>query len=110
MKKAGLSYAELDGIGIGLSGVLDRNNGVTLFSPKLPLWVNVPVKKYLADRYKTTVELDDTSRTRAYAEYRLGDAAWANPFHLYCGRSRSRCSPLFPEDRQTLHRSGWIRW
>jgi len=41
-----------------------------IFWPKLPLWTNVPVKKMLEDRYKTLVQLEDTSRTRAFAEYR----------------------------------------
>ncbi len=72
LKKAGISYAELNGIGIGISGVLDRGTGAVLFWPKLPLWANVPVKKILEDRFKTPVELDDTSRTQAYAEFKLG--------------------------------------
>ena len=80
LEKAGLSYSKLDGIGIGLSGVLDRRNGVMLFWPKMPLWVDVPIKKLLEDRFKTLVELDDTSRTQAIAEYRLGSAGWANHF------------------------------
>lgn len=80
LEKAGITYSKLDGIGIGVSGVVDRRNGVTLFWPKLPLWVNVPVKKLIEDRFKTLVELEDTSRTRAVAEYRLGSASRANHF------------------------------
>jgi predicted NBD/HSP70 family sugar kinase len=80
LEKAGIGYSELDGIGIGVSGVLDRSTGQILFWPKLPLWVNVPIKHMLEERYKTLVELDDTSRTRAYAESRLGGAGWANHF------------------------------
>jgi glucokinase len=80
LQKSGVSYSELSGIGIGVSGVLERSTGVTLFWPKLPLWVNVPVKKMLEDRYKTLVELEDTSRTQAFAEYRLGGADSAKHF------------------------------
>jgi len=72
LKKAGVSYSELSGIGIGISGVLERSTGVVLFWPKLPMWINVSVRKILEDRYKTIVELDDTSRTQAFAEYKLG--------------------------------------
>lgn len=72
LQKTGVSPSELNGIGIGLSGVLQRKTGVTLFWPKLPLWINVPVKKILEDRYSTLVEIDDTSRTQAFAEYKLG--------------------------------------
>jgi predicted NBD/HSP70 family sugar kinase len=80
LEKSGLSYSSLDAIGIGVSGVIERNTGVTLFWPKLPLWVNVPVKKMLEDRYKTLVKLEDASRTQAFAEYRLGGANSAEHF------------------------------
>lgn len=80
LKKTGLSYADIDGIGIGVSGVVERRTGTTLFWPKLPLWINVPVRKILEDRFKTVVELEDTSRTQAFAEYRLGGVASARHF------------------------------
>lgn len=80
LEKAGMHSSELDGIGIGISGVLDRRKGQVLFWPKLPLWVNVPIRQMFEERYKTLVEMDDTSRTRAYAESRLGGAGWANHF------------------------------
>ncbi|MGB8479565.1 MAG: ROK family transcriptional regulator [Acidobacteriaceae bacterium] len=80
LKKSGVSYAELNGIGIGVSGVLDRNTGITLFWPKLPQWVNVPVRKILEEQYRTLVELEDTSRTQAFAEYRLGGVDSAKCF------------------------------
>lgn len=71
-QKTGTPYSALNGIGIGISGVLERSTGNILFWPKLPLWINVPVKNILEERYKTLVELDDTSRTQAFAEYQLG--------------------------------------
>ena len=80
LKKNDVSYAQLNGIGVGVSGVVERSTGMTLFWPKLPLWVNVPVKKILEDRYKTIVELEDTSRTQAFAEYRLGGVDSAKHF------------------------------
>ena len=80
LQKAGLRYSDLSGLGIGISGMVERSTGVMLFWPKLPLWVNVPVRKMLEDRYKNLVELEDTSRTRAFAEYRLGGADSAKDF------------------------------
>lgn len=38
------------------------------------------MKKILEDRYKTIVELEDTSRTQAFAEYRLGGVDSAKHF------------------------------
>lgn len=80
LKKNQVSYSELDGIGIGVSGVVERTTGTVLFWPKLPLWTNVPVRQILEDRYKSVVELEDTSRTQAFAEYRLGGVDSAKHF------------------------------
>jgi predicted NBD/HSP70 family sugar kinase len=80
LKKAGVSYSELNGIGIGVSGVVERSTGTILFWPKLPLWINVPVRKMFEERYKTVFDLEDTSRTQAFAEYRLGGINSARHF------------------------------
>ncbi|MGZ5529869.1 MAG: ROK family protein, partial [Limisphaerales bacterium] len=80
LKKAGVSYPELDGVGIGVSGVVERSTGTILFWPKLPLWMNVPLRKMFEDRYKTVVDLEDTSRTQAFAEHRLGGVNSAKHF------------------------------
>jgi predicted NBD/HSP70 family sugar kinase len=73
LKRNAVSLSELDGIGIGVSGVAESSTGTVLYWPKLPLWVEVPVKSIFENRFKTVVELQDTSRTRAFAEYRLGN-------------------------------------
>jgi glucokinase len=42
---AGLSQADIGGVGIGVPGVLDLERGLTLFLPNLPgTWPNVPLK------------------------------------------------------------------
>ncbi|MDE1175583.1 MAG: ROK family protein [Edaphobacter sp.] len=76
----GLIPSDINGIGIGISGVLDRSIGTTLYWPKLPRWVNVPVKKILEERYQTLVVLEDTSRTSALAEVWFGGAHAAKHF------------------------------
>lgn len=78
--KAGVESSAINGIGIGVSGVLERTEGVALFWPKLPLWNNVPIRRMLQERYHTLVELEDTSRTQALAEHRLGGANSAQHF------------------------------
>lgn len=80
LQKTGLHHSDINGIGIGVSGVLERATGVALYWPKLPLWVNVPVRPLLEARYKTLVEMEDTSRTQALAEYRLGGASSSQHF------------------------------
>lgn len=80
LKKTGVSYSELNGIGIGVSGVVERSTGKVLFWPKLPLWMDVPVRQMFEERYKTVVDLEDTSRTQAFGEYRLGGVNSAKHF------------------------------
>ncbi len=79
LEKHGLSYSDLNGIGIGISGVLDPS-GIVLYWPKLSRWVNVPVKKIIEERYQTLVVLEDTPRTGALAEYHLGGANGSTSF------------------------------
>ncbi len=62
------------GIGLALSGVIDREQGAVLFWPKVPGWSGVPVKKILQDKYSLPVVVEDTVRTMALAEQRFGVA------------------------------------
>jgi glucokinase len=98
LQKSKLKYSDLNGIGIGVSGIVERSTGVMIFWPKLPLWTNVPVKKMLEDRYKTLVQLEDTSRTRAFAEYRLGGADAAKDF-IYVAVGAGIGAALFLDGR-----------
>lgn len=94
LRTAGVSYEELNGIGVGISGVLEQSTGVSLSWPKLPLWVNVPVKQTLTEHFKTLVEIDDTPRTRALAEYQLGGAKDIKHF-VYIGIGAGVGAALF---------------
>jgi len=80
LHNAGVKHSDLRGIGMGISGVLDRQTGTTLFWPKVPQWLNVPVQKLLEDHFHTRVELEDTPRTMAFAERRLGAAQGVGEF------------------------------
>lgn len=71
---------KLSGIGIGIGGVLDREKGTTLYWPRVPSWVDVPVKSVVEKRLKTFVQVDDTPRTMALAEKRFGKARSSKEF------------------------------
>jgi predicted NBD/HSP70 family sugar kinase len=75
----GIAYSDLNGIGIGISVVMDPE-GVVLYWPRLSRWANVPIKKMIEERYKTLVVLDDSPRTAALAEYHLGGANESKSF------------------------------
>lgn len=72
IQKTAATDAPIRGMGIGISGVLDRETGSTLYWPKVPQWSNVPVKQFFVARFGTVVELEDTPRTMALAERRYG--------------------------------------
>lgn len=80
MRRAGVTRGRLRGIGIGISGVLDRATGTTMFWPKVPQWVNVPVRQVFAQHFEVPVEIEDSPRTMAIGERRLGEAGRADPF------------------------------
>ena len=72
LQQAGVARDKIRGIGIGISGVLDRATGAVLIWPKVPQWVNVPVKRVFEEKFKTVIEVEDTPRTMALAERRFG--------------------------------------
>ena len=74
LHEARKSQHELMGIGMGISGVQDRESGITLSWPKVPSWSNVPVRSFLQGNLGTNVVIDDTPRTMALAEKIYGKA------------------------------------
>lgn len=80
LSAARASRSPLKGIGIGISGVLDREAGTTLIWPKAPLWTNVPVRKFFEQEFRADVAIDDTPRTLAMAERRWGLARGLRSF------------------------------
>lgn len=108
LKKTGTSYSELNGIGIGISGVVERTTGTTLFWPKLPLWMNVPVKKNIREALQ---HLDRAGRHVANPSVggisaRRG--GFGQALYLHRGWRGHRRRP-FPERRTVFGCSG-IRW
>ena len=74
IQQANVQRSELLGIGIGISGMFDKASGKTVFWPKVPTWVDVPVRGYLGNHFPILLEFDDTPRTIAMAERRWGCA------------------------------------
>lgn len=64
----------IKGIGIAMSGVIDRNSGTVLLWPKVHGWNNVPLKQRVEAKYGLPVVVEDSVRTMALAEEKFGDA------------------------------------
>lgn len=98
LSEAGVGRRQLRGIGIGVSGVLDRATGTTLFWPKVPQWVNVPVRQRFAEKFGTAVDVEDTPRTMALAERRFGAGAKVSEF-IYVAAGTGIGAALFLRDQ-----------
>jgi N-acetylglucosamine repressor len=68
------------GIGIAISGVIDRHSGTVLFWPKVPGWTNVPLKRRIQAKYGLPVVVEDSVRTMALAEKKFGQAKGRSNF------------------------------
>lgn len=64
----------IKGIGIGVSGVIDRQSGTVLFWPKVPGWNNVPLRRKIQTKYGLPVVVEDSVRTMALTEKKFGQA------------------------------------
>lgn len=62
------------GVGIAISGVIDRESGTVLFWPKVRGWSNVPLMQKVQGKCGLMVVVEDGVRTMALAEQRFGSA------------------------------------
>lgn len=66
-----LTIEDTYGIGVGLPGKVDVDNGVAVFQNNIP-WAHFPVVKRLKETYgDIPVKIDNDVKVAAYAEYRL---------------------------------------
>ena len=65
------SIEEMEGIGMGLPGKVDVENGVAVFQNNIP-WPNFPIVQKLQEVYGSIpIKIDNDVKVAAYAEYRL---------------------------------------
>ncbi|MCG3088070.1 ROK family protein [Sporosarcina cyprini] len=67
---AGLERAHIDGIAIGLPGIVDREKGIAVYQNNLP-WHGFPVKDRLMELFPSAeIEIDNDVYMAAWGEYR----------------------------------------
>ena len=66
--------ATLEGIGIGVPGIVDMRTGMIRESPNLPGWADSPVRSEIEKRLGTRVILDNDANVAAFGEKWLGAA------------------------------------
>ncbi len=71
-EEAQVKAHEVVSVGIGVPGIIDVPNGMVLYSPNMPGWTRVPIKKMLQASLKKTVVIDNDANVAAYGEKWLG--------------------------------------
>jgi glucokinase len=68
----------LQGIGVGVPGIIDMKTGMLRESPNLPGWANSPVHSQIEQRLGTRVILENDANAAAFGEKWLGAAREAD--------------------------------
>jgi len=71
---------KIKGIGIGISGLIDHQRGVSLYCPNIEGWENVPVKRLVEEEFAVDTSVEDSSRAMALAEHWSGVARGIDNF------------------------------
>ena len=75
LKEANVEVADIEAIGIGAPGVVDRENGLLVNSPNIP-YINAPVREYLQKNLKNVpVLVENDANSAALGEYYKADNA-----------------------------------
>lgn len=68
----GLDKEALRGVGLGVPGLVNSKEGMSIFSPNLPDWRNIPIAVQVARGVGTPVIIDNDVRMSAWGEKLLG--------------------------------------
>ncbi len=74
------SWEKVKGIGIGIHGLVDYENGVSLTFPSSEDWENVPLRSILEERFKVPVKLDARLYVATLAELIYGEGKYNSDF------------------------------
>jgi N-acetylglucosamine repressor len=77
----GLDREKVFGIGVAMNGMVDSENGISIFSPHYD-WDNFELAKKIEEKYKLKVLVDNDVRAMALGEMKFGVAEGQNDFVL----------------------------
>ena len=69
---AGLTLADIAGIGVATPGLMDIKLGLILDPPNLKPWHNVPVRQYVSDTFGKPTAFQNDANAAALGEYWVG--------------------------------------
>ncbi|CAM4018403.1 ROK family transcriptional regulator [Lederbergia lenta] len=79
LKESNTNITEINGIGLGMHGIVDPINGISIYPPHFN-WRNIPIKKILEEKTDLPVIVDNDCNSLALAEYWFGKGEGLNSF------------------------------
>lgn len=76
-EKAGLTMEDIEWVGVGAPGSINKDTGVIEYSNNLDFY-DVPLRKMLEERMGKTIHIENDANAAAYGEYIAGSAVKAN--------------------------------
>jgi len=67
-----MSGVKVSAIGLAVAGQIDRVEGVVRYSPNLPAWQNVPLRRELENIFNIPVTVNNDVRTITWGEWKYG--------------------------------------
>lgn len=68
IQSARIKESDMIGVGLGSPGLVDKRGETILFSPNLPRWRNVPIKRIVAERFSKPCVLENDANAAAWGE------------------------------------------
>lgn len=78
MNSLGVTRTEIKGIGMGIPGLLNREQGISLFSPNFTNWENIPIVNWFQEKLQIPVFIDNDVRVNLYGEWHFGAGKGSN--------------------------------
>lgn len=72
LSSEGIESASILCMGMGIPGLLDPEQGLSIFSPNFPGWDNIHVVNYMKNHFEFPVYIDNDVRVNLYGEWQFG--------------------------------------
>ena len=72
LSSEGIESASILCMGMGIPGLLDPEQGLSIFSPNFPDWENIHVVNYMKKHFEFPVYIDNDVRVNLYGEWQFG--------------------------------------
>ncbi|HDN85899.1 MAG: hypothetical protein DRP68_02045 [Candidatus Omnitrophota bacterium] len=87
-KKSKRYKSNIIGAGLALGGIVNRRKGVVYWPQKQDdscVYISLPFKKYLEDKFKLPIFIENDANASAFAEYKLNYSSYKNLIYMFSG-------------------------